>query len=70
MKNRRSSRGAFHDGIHAIYLPFIDVFLTHDDHFRRMKEIAKKEVKDMYNKIHHLDEFQFLSVDETVSEAN
>lgn len=61
-KSGRSSRGAFHDGLHAIYLPFINIFLTRDEHFRNMRNIAKKEYGDLYNKIHHLDEVQLLKV--------
>lgn len=63
LKNRRSSRGAYHDGIHAIYLPFIDVFLTQDDHFREIRALSKKEFKGLYNKIQHLDEFEILRID-------
>lgn len=63
LKNRRSSRGAYHDGIHAIYLPFIDVFLTQDDHFRTIRELSKKEFKGLYSKIQHLDEFEILRID-------
>ena len=62
-KSGRSSRGAFHDGLHAIYLPFVDFFLTRDEHFRTMREKAKKEFEGLYGKIHHLDEVQLLRVD-------
>lgn len=67
LKNRRSSRGAYHDGIHAIYLPFIDVFLTQDDHFREIRELAKKEFKGLYSKIQHLDESEILRIDPSVA---
>lgn len=65
LKNRRCSRGAYHDGIHAIYLPVIDVFLTQDDHFREIREFSKKEFKGLYNKIQHLDEFEILQIEPT-----
>lgn len=59
----RSSRGAFHDGLHAIYLPFIDAFLTRDEHFRHMRNAAKKPMKGLYNKILHMDECGLVKVD-------
>lgn len=65
----RSSRGAFHDGLHAIYLPFVDIFLTRDEHFRRMREKAKKEFRGLYGKIYHLDELQMLRVDHNGNQA-
>lgn len=68
-KTGRSSRGAFHDGLHAIYLPFVDLFLTRDEHFRMMREKAKKEFRGLYGKIHHLDELQLLQVDHNGSRA-
>ncbi len=70
MKNRRSSRGAFHDGIHAVYLPFVDIFLTRDEHFRKMKEFATQEYKDLYNKIQHIDDLQLLRIDEPTAVPN
>ena len=65
----RSSRGAFHDGLHAIYLPLVDFFLTRDEHFRKMREKAKMEFQGLYGKIHHLDEVQLLRVDQNGSQA-
>lgn len=62
-KSKRSSRGAFHDGLHAIYLPFVDFFLTQDEHFRTMRQKSKKEFGKLYEKIHHLDDMQLLRVD-------
>lgn len=53
----RSSRGALHDGLHAIYLPFIDAFLTNDNHFRTLRERSNKDYKELYySKVYHLDE--------------
>jgi len=68
-KSGRSSRGAFHDGLHAIYLPFVDFFLTRDEHFRTMREKAKKEFGGLYGKIHHLDEVQLVRVDQNGNQA-
>jgi hypothetical protein len=53
----RSSRGAFHDGLHSIYLPFIDFFITCDKHFCILRDKSKENFRDLYyKKIVHLDE--------------
>lgn len=65
-KKGRSSQSAFHDGLHAIYLPFVDIFLTKDNHFRKMRDMALKEFKDtLYNKIYHIDEISLTRVSST-----
>ncbi|KAF0144425.1 MAG: Uncharacterized protein FD156_1852 [Nitrospirae bacterium] len=59
-----SSRGAFHDGLHAIYLPFVDIFFTNDDHFRSLRDKSYKEFRELlYDKIFHLDEVELLRVE-------
>ncbi len=59
----RSSRGAIHDGLHAVYLPFVHVFLTNDNHFRIMRDESFEGYKELYGKILHLDEAKLLRVD-------
>lgn len=34
----RFSRGVLFDSLHSLYLPFVDLFLTNDNHFVRMRE--------------------------------
>lgn len=59
----KNSRGAFHDGLHSIYLPFIDVFLTNDSHFKMLRDNALPEYQDfLYNKIVHLSEVEIVPV--------
>lgn len=59
----KNSRGAFHDGLHSIYLPFVDVFLTNDNHFKALRDNALKEYRDsLYNKIFHLSEVEIFAV--------
>ena len=56
-KNNKTSRGAFHDGFHSLYLAFLDIFLTNDRHFINIREAANKEYFDLfYKKIYHLNE--------------
>jgi hypothetical protein len=35
------SRGEYFDGLHSIYLPFVDLFITDDQHFLNMREYLK-----------------------------
>lgn len=59
----KSSRGALHDGLHSVYLPFIDLFLTKDKHFSALRDIVKPEFKELfYKKIYHIDEVSIIRV--------
>lgn len=65
MINKKSaSRGALHDGLHSIYLPFVDVFLTNDDHFRQLRErVDTAHYESLYKKIYHLKEMKLIFQD-------
>lgn len=40
MKLKKSTgRGLFHDSLHCIYLPFVDIFFTNDEHFISYREL-------------------------------
>jgi hypothetical protein len=61
---KRTSRGALHDGLHSVYLPFFDVFLTRDDHFRLLRNRASKSYYDsLYKRIYLLDEMKLTFTD-------
>jgi hypothetical protein len=53
-KNNKSTRGLFFDCLHSIYLPYVDIFLTYDNHFRNLSRIPHIN----YQKIYHFDELQ------------
>ena len=36
---KSTGRGLFHDSLHCIYLPFVDVFFTNDQHFTTYEEL-------------------------------
>ncbi len=55
MKSKKS-RGLFHDALHCLYLPLIDVLFTNDDDF---KEFKKMHLNPNVDKICHLDEVSF-----------
>lgn len=56
-KNRLASRGALHDGLHSLYLPYTDCFFTKDQHFIEIRDVANNSAyKTFYHKIYHLDE--------------
>jgi hypothetical protein len=64
VNKRSASRGALHDGLHAVYLPFVDVFLTNDEHFRQLREKANKfHYETLYRKVYHLNEMKLTYTD-------
>jgi hypothetical protein len=52
----KPNRGTIHDGLHSVYLPFIDYFLTNDEGFKAFKEHATVEA---YKRILHTSEITF-----------
>lgn len=51
------SRGVYFDGLHSIYLPFVDLFITDDQHFLNMREYLKDHPNSM--KIFGIKELKF-----------
>ena len=55
----KNNRGTLHDGFHIVNIPFIDVFLTNDNHFTKIRDIAYKECYELfYRKIFHINELK------------
>jgi len=50
-----SSRGLFFDCLHSIYLPYVNYFITNDDHFKNLRNNLDHL---NYLKIHHINELQ------------
>jgi hypothetical protein len=70
-KHKKTSRGAIHDGLHAVYLPFVDVFITKDEHFRLLRNRANKLFfGSLHKKVHHLDEMALTFADWRVNQPN
>jgi hypothetical protein len=56
----RAGRGVYHDGLHSVYLPFFDFFITADEHFVELRERVTKDMKEkLYRKIYHIRELKF-----------
>jgi len=53
-KNNKSTRGLFFDCLHSIYLAYVDIFLTYDNHFKKLSRIPHIN----YQEIYHFDELQ------------
>lgn len=56
---KKINRGAIHDGLHCVYLPIIQRFITNDIQFKELKSIA---TRPFYQNIFHLSE---LNITET-----
>jgi hypothetical protein len=52
----KKSRGMFHDALHCLYLPLVDVFFTNDSDF---KEFKLMNLNSNVKKIFHLDDVEF-----------
>lgn len=50
-----SSRGLFKDCYHTLYLPYVDLFITNDDHFKKLKNFIDHP---NYKKIYHFDQLE------------
>ncbi len=59
MSKKKINRGAIHDGLHCVYLPFVDYFITNDIQFKEFKSISNRE---MYKKIYHLNDLKINEV--------
>jgi hypothetical protein len=55
----KANRGAIHDGLHAIYLLFFDIFLTNDELLAKLPAVAKEEWKGFYGCIRKISELDF-----------
>ena len=54
----KSNRGLFFDCLHCIYLPYIDFFVTRDDHFRKLRDNSDHI---LFTRIVHMDEIQVVT---------
>jgi hypothetical protein len=59
----RFSRGVYFDGLHALYLPYVDLFITDDEHFLNMREYLNGHPNSL--KILGLRELEFVYYDRT-----
>jgi hypothetical protein len=56
-----NNRGTMHDGFHIVNIPFIDIFLTNDNHFTKIRDKANKESYELfYRKIYHMNELRVI----------
>ena len=55
---RKFSRGVFFDGLHAIYLPYVSLFLTNDEHFLGLREYLQGHPNAL--KIAGMEELEFV----------
>ncbi len=57
----KASRGALFDGLHSIYLPYVDSFVTKDKHFVKIRNSSTVEYRKLYyDKIVHIDELKLI----------
>lgn len=55
---RPFSRGVYLDCLHATYLPYVDIIVTQDEHFRWLREEMHQHITSA--KIVHVDELEFV----------
>lgn len=53
---QKFSRGMFFDSLHSLYLPYVDVFLTNDTHFKNMENM---KYHPEGHRVHKIDEVPF-----------
>ena len=51
-------RGVWFDSLHSIYIPYVDQFLTNDDHFVGLRKAVPEPI--LKRKIHHLKELELV----------
>lgn len=56
--NNKLERSSFWDILHSIYLIYLDVFFTNDEHFLNLRKIGKHEI---FNKITHFSEISLVT---------
>jgi hypothetical protein len=53
----KTGRGLFHDSLHCIYLPFIDIFFTNDNHFISLRKLNifqyHKKIKSIIHDVNY-----------------
>lgn len=54
----KSNRGLFFDCLHCIYLPYVDFFITKDDHFKRLRENSNHI---LFSRIVHINELKIVT---------
>lgn len=52
----KTNRGLFMDCLHSIYITYLDIFLTNDEHFKTLKE---REIHPNFSKLFHMSEIEF-----------
>jgi hypothetical protein len=61
LDTRKSGRGIMLDGLHSVYLPFVDIFITADEHFKILRDSVTQEYREkLYHKIFHISELKLV----------
>ncbi len=65
---RAFSRGVWFDSLHSVYITYADMFISADDHFRKLRE-EMKEHFPVINKVRHWSELNIRTVSQDVPPA-
>ena len=65
--NIRSNRGLLFDCLHTIYLTYVDIFITNDNHFIKLRDLHPYP---SLLKIFHIDELSFNIYNRTIELRN
>jgi len=53
-----SNRGLFMDCLHSLYIPYTDIFITNDLHFKSLRD---KNLNPNFSKVIHISEIEFVT---------